>query len=340
MKTADFSYDLPSELIAQSPSERRDHSRMMVINRATGELLHRKFYDLPCFLRAGDCLVLNNSRVIPARLLGHRIHGGVAEILLLGDLGGDRWDCLVKPGKNLKVGARVFFGGGKLTGEIERVGENGERVVRFTYDGMWNELLNELGAMPLPHYIRAMPVDAERYQTVYADPPGSAAAPTAGLHFTPELLDGLRKQGIRTAEVTLHVGLGTFLPVKAEEITSHRMHTERYEIGGEAATLINRTRQEGGRVVAVGTTSCRTLESAAGKDGLVREGGGETDIFITPGYTFRAVDALITNYHLPRSTLLMLVSAFYSREGILAAYREAVRERYRFYSFGDAMLIL
>ncbi|MDR1668951.1 MAG: tRNA preQ1(34) S-adenosylmethionine ribosyltransferase-isomerase QueA, partial [Oscillospiraceae bacterium] len=302
MKTTDFSYCLPPELIAQTPSERRDHSRLMVIDRSSGELRHCFFYDLPNFLQAGDCLVLNNSRVIPARLLGKRLHGGAAEILLLNDMGGDRWECLVKPGKSLHAGARVFFGDGKLTGEIERVGEGGMRTVRFFYDGIWNELLNELGALPLPHYIRAIPEDTERYQTVYAKPPGSAAAPTAGLHFTPELLGTLRERGVNIAEVTLHVGLGTFRPVKAEHISDHKMHTERYEVSEETASVINETRRSGRRIVAVGTTSCRTLESAADNGGAVHPGCGETDIFITPGYAFRATDALITNYHLPQST--------------------------------------
>ncbi len=340
MKTSDFSYTLPPELIAQTPAERRDHSRMMVIDRKTGGLRHRHFFDLPEYLQAGDCLVLNNSRVIPARLLGTRASGGSAEILLLRDLGGDRWECLVKPGKSLRDGARVFFGDGRLTGEIEHVGEGGSRIVRFTYEGLWNTLLGELGAMPLPHYIRAMPEDAERYQTVYAKPPGSAAAPTAGLHFTPELLNLLKLRGVRTAEITLHIGLGTFLPVKVEDVSRHKMHSERYEISDTAANIINETRSGRGRIIAVGTTSCRALESAADSGGFIHPGRRETDIFITPGYSFRATDALITNYHLPQSTLLMLVSAFYSREGILASYEEAVRERYKFYSFGDAMLIV
>ncbi len=340
MKTSDFSYDLPPELIAQTPAERRDRSRMMVIDRTSGELRHRHFFDLPKYLQAGDCLVLNNSRVIPARLRGTRASGGIAEILLLRDLGEDCWECLVKPGKSLREGARVFFGNGKLIAEVRSVGDGGGRVVRFLYDGIWNELLWELGAMPLPHYIHSKLKDAERYQTVYAKPPGSAAAPTAGLHFTPELLETLIKQGIRIAEITLHVGLGTFQPVKVETIDRHVMHTESYEISESAAAAINVSRAEGNRIIAVGTTSCRTLESSCGADGLIRPGQRDTNIFITPGYKFRATDALITNYHLPCSTLMMLVSAFYSRDGILEAYEEAIRERYRFFSFGDAMLMV
>ena len=340
MKTADFTYSLPPELIAQTPAERRDGSRLLAADRRTGELRHRFFYDLPEFLRPGDCLVVNNSRVLPARLLGKRESGGAAEVLLLRDLGGDRWDCLVKPGKSLREGARVSFGGERLTGVVESAGPGGERTVRFLYDGLWDGLLRELGALPLPPYIREKPSDGERYQTVYAKTAGSAAAPTAGLHFTGELLETLRKMGVDVAEVTLHVGLGTFRPVTADDISGHVMHAERYEISETAAAAVNRTRAGGGRVVAVGTTSCRTLESAVLPGGTLRAGGGETKLFITPGYTFRMTDALITNFHLPQSTLLMLVSAFYTREGILAAYEEAVRERYRFYSFGDCCLFI
>ena len=340
MKTTDFTYLLPPELIAQTPAERRDGSRLLVIDRKTGELRHRFFYDLPEFLRPGDCLVVNNSRVLPARLLGKRESGGAAEVLLLRDLGGNRWNCLVKPGKSLRPGAKICFGGDRLTGVVESAGRGGERAVRFAYDGLWNELLHELGALPLPPYIRAKPSDAERYQTVYAKPIGSAAAPTAGLHFTGELLETLRSMGVKIAEITLHVGLGTFRPVTADEIHDHVMHTERYEISETAAAAVNEARAGGGRVVAVGTTSCRTLESAALPGGTLRAGGGETGIFITPGYTFRMTDALVTNFHLPQSTLLMLAAAFYTRDGILAAYGEAVRERYRFYSFGDCMMII
>jgi S-adenosylmethionine:tRNA ribosyltransferase-isomerase len=340
MKTSDFTYDLPPELIAQTPAERRDGSRLMVIDRKTGGINHRFFYDLPEFLRPGDCLVVNNSRVLPARLIGKRESGGAAEVLLLADLGENRWECLVKPGKSLRAGARVFFGEGKLAGVVESVGEGGERVVRFAYDGIWNELLHQLGALPLPPYIKEKPSDAERYQTVYAKPLGSAAAPTAGLHFTGELLGKLQKMGVRIAEVTLHVGLGTFQPVTATDVKDHVMHKEWYEIPKTAAAVINGTRASGGRVVAVGTTACRTLESSVSPEGDLLPGCGETGIFITPGYEFQMVDALITNFHLPQSTLLMLVSAFYTREGMLAAYEEAVRERYRFFSFGDAMLIL
>jgi len=340
MKTSDFSYDLPPELIAQTPAENRDGSRLLVIDRKTGELRHRFFYDLPEFLRPGDCLVVNNSRVLPARLLGKRESGGGAEILLLKELGGDHWECLVKPGKSLCPGARVSFGEGRLTGVIEAALDGGERVVRFEYAGIWNELLYELGAAPLPPYIREKPADEERYQTVYAKPPGSAAAPTAGLHFTNELLERIKGMGVAVAEVTLHVGLGTFSPVTAEDVSEHRMHTEWMEIPRGAAEAVNQTRQTGGRVIAVGTTSCRALESAALPDSRLREWRGDTGIFITPGFSFKATDALITNFHLPESTLLMLVSAFYSREGILTAYGEAVQERYRFFSFGDAMLML
>ncbi|MCL2004157.1 MAG: tRNA preQ1(34) S-adenosylmethionine ribosyltransferase-isomerase QueA [Oscillospiraceae bacterium] len=340
MKTSDFFYELPPELIAQIPAERRDASRLMVIDRVGGGVCHRFFYDLPQFLRRGDCLVVNNSRVLPARLLGRRASGGAAEVLLLTDLGEDRWECLVKPGKSLRGGARVFFGGEQLAGTVESAGEGGTRVIRFEYEGCWNELLDRLGAPPLPPYIRQKPPDSERYQTVYAKPLGSAAAPTAGLHFTGELLDTLREAGIHIAEVTLHVGLGTFQPVTAEDVKDHRMHTEWYEIPAAAAAAVNQARASGGRIVAVGTTACRTLESSVSQTGALLPDSGKTGIFITPGYTFRMTDALITNFHLPQSTLLMLVSAFHTREGMLAAYEEAVRERYRFFSFGDAMLIL
>jgi S-adenosylmethionine:tRNA ribosyltransferase-isomerase len=359
MKTSDFSYNLPPELIAQTPAEHRDGSRLLIIDRKTGGLSHRHFYDLPEFLRPGDCLVVNNSRVLPARLLGKRESGGGAEVLLLKELGNDRWECLVKPGKSLQVGAKVIFGAGKMIGVVEAALEGGERVVRFEYGGIWNELLYELGAAPLPPYIkekggaarsereftsrgrqRALRCLTERYQTVYAKPPGSAAAPTAGLHFTQELLERIKGMGVAVAEVTLHVGLGTFSPVTAEDVSGHVMHTEWYEISEEAAGVINHARQSGGRVIAVGTTSCRTLESAVLPCGTLRAGAGETGIFITPGYAFKMTGALITNFHLPESTLLMLVSAFYTREGMLAAYEEAVRGRYRFFSFGDAMLIL
>ncbi|MCL1807325.1 MAG: tRNA preQ1(34) S-adenosylmethionine ribosyltransferase-isomerase QueA [Oscillospiraceae bacterium] len=336
----DFDYTLPPELIAQTPAEQRDGSRLMVINRKSGTVNHCRFSDLPEFLRPGDCLVINNSRVLPARLIGKRESGGRAEILLLKDLGQNRWDCLVKPGKSLREGAKVLFGGGKLTGIIERVGSDGERIVRFEHTGDWNELLDELGALPLPPYIKEKPSDAGRYQTVYAKSPGSAAAPTAGLHFTDELLSDLRNKGIEIAEITLHVGLGTFRPVTAEKVEDHVMHTEWCEISESAAAIVNQTRAHGGRVVAVGTTSCRTLESAALPNGTLQAGRLETGIFITPGVDFRLTDALITNFHLPQSTLLMLVSAFYTREGILAAYEEAIKERYRFFSFGDAMLIV
>jgi S-adenosylmethionine:tRNA ribosyltransferase-isomerase len=312
----------------------------MVLERGDGGIKHRHFYDLPEFLLPGDCLVINNSRVMPARLPGKRESGGAAEVLLLADLGNDRWDCLVKPGRSLRIGARVFFAGGKLAGTVEREGEGGKRVVRFEYDGIWSELLDQAGVMPLPPYIKGKPSDPSRYQTVYAKTPGSAAAPTAGLHFTGELMKKLRDMDISIAEVTLHIGLGTFQPVMEEDVRDHVMHTEWYEISQDAADTINSSRAAGGRVIAVGTTSCRTLESSVSQNGALLPGSGETGIFITPGYKFRMTDALITNFHLPQSTLLMLVSAFYSKEGMLAAYEEAVRERYRFFSFGDAMLIL
>jgi S-adenosylmethionine:tRNA ribosyltransferase-isomerase len=340
MKTSDFNYHLPPELIAQTPTERRDASRMLTVSRADGGIQHKRFYNLPEFLKAGDCLVLNNSRVLPARLSGKRESGGTAEVLLLRDNGGNVWECLVKPGKSLREGAKIIFGGGEMTGTVEKVYENGKRLVGFSYDGDWNERLYNLGAAPLPPYIKEKPPDPERYQTVYAKSAGSAAAPTAGLHFTHELLESVKNMGVTVAEITLHVGLGTFLPVSAEDVKDHTMHTEWVEIGEQAAAAVNRTRASGGRVIAVGTTACRTLESAASKQGELLPGCGETGLFITPGYTFRLTDALITNFHLPRSTLLMLVSAFYTREGILAAYEEAVREKYRFYSFGDCCLIL
>jgi S-adenosylmethionine:tRNA ribosyltransferase-isomerase len=311
----------------------------MVLDRKTGGLCHRFFYELTDHLRPGDCLVVNNSRVIPARLIGRRERGGSAEVLLLSDLGGDRWSCLVKPGKSLRVGAKVFFGENRLTGIVDGAGEGGQRTVRFEYKGIWNELLYELGALPLPPYIKEKPSDNDRYQTVYAKPLGSAAAPTAGLHFTEELLSRIRGMGVVIAEVTLHVGLGTFKPVTAGNVKDHVMHSEWYDIPPSAAAAVNDTRASGGRIIAVGTTACRTLESSVSPDGRLLPGSGDTDIFITPGFGFRMVDALITNFHLPQSTLLMLVSAFYSREGILAAYEEAVRGRYRFFSFGDAMLI-
>ena len=345
MKTHDFYFDLPEELIAQTPLSRRDASRLLVMDKATGVWEHRHFYDLPDLLAPGDCLIMNDSRVLPARLLGSRIHsggglGGACEVLLLTDQGGGVWECLVRPGKKLRTGAQVSFGeNGELTGKIVGEMEGGNRLVQFHYSGIFLEVLERLGQMPLPPYIKAELQDRERYQTVYAQANGSAAAPTAGLHFTRELLGEIEGKGVQVGYVTLHVGLGTFRPVKEEEITDHDMHSEYCVLPQETAELINRTRAAGGRVICVGTTSCRTLESWAGEDGHMEAKAGWTNIFIYPGYQFKAVDALITNFHLPESTLIMLVSALAGRENVLAAYQEAVRERYRFFSFGDAMFI-
>ncbi len=340
MKTSDFYYDLPPELIAQTPLERRDGSRLLTLDKRTGETGHRHFYDLPRLLRPGDCLVMNDSRVLPARLLGRREPtGGAAEVLLLVDRGDQVWECLVRPGRKVKPGARLSFGDGALTAEVLETLEGGNRLIRFDYEGIFLETLERLGKMPLPPYIKEELNDPERYQTVYSREVGSAAAPTAGLHFTRELLDQIRAMGVRLCYVTLHVGLGTFRPVKEDEITDHEMHAEYCMIPQETADIINRTKQTGGRVVCVGTTSCRTIESWAGEDGALKACAGWTDIFIYPGYRFKVLDALITNFHLPESTLIMLVSALAGREHILAAYEEAVRERYRFFSFGDAMFI-
>lgn len=339
MKTHDFYYDLPQELIAQTPLEQRDASRLMVLNRQTGEISHRHFHDILDYLNPGDCLVMNDSRVLPARLLGHRPTGGMAEVLLLRDLGNKCWECLVKPGRKLQSGSTVIFGDGELTATVRDVQEDGNRVVEFHYEGIFLEILERLGKMPLPPYIKAELADQERYQTVYSREVGSAAAPTAGLHFTKELLEEIRAKGVKTAFVTLHVGLGTFRPVKAEEITEHHMHSELCMMSAETADILNETRKNGGRIVCVGTTSCRTLESLVGEDGTFCAASRWTDIFIYPGYRFRAMDALITNFHLPESTLVMLVSAFAGREHVLHAYEEAVKERYRFFSFGDAMFI-
>lgn len=338
-KTKDFWYNLPQELIAQTPLEKRDSSRLLVMNKETGELSHRHFYDIVEYLNPGDCLVMNDSRVLPARLLGHRPTGGAVELLLLRDLGDKKWECLAKPGKKLRPGQEVIFGNGELTATVEEVREDGNRIVRFHYEGIFLEILEHLGKMPLPPYIQAELQDQERYQTVYSRETGSAAAPTAGLHFTKELLEQIEKKGVTLAYVTLHVGLGTFRPVKAEQISQHHMHSELCMMSRETAQLLNDTRKRGGRIVCVGTTSCRTLESLVEPDGTFTEKSKWTDIFIYPGYTFRAMDALITNFHLPESTLVMLVSAFAGREHILHAYKEAVKERYRFFSFGDAMFL-
>ena len=340
MKTSDFDFYLPEELIAQTPLERRDSSRLLTLDKCTGEIAHRHFYELPQLLRPGDCLVLNNSRVLPARLIGHRLPGGGAcEVLLLTDKGGGLWECLVRPGRKLKPGAQVSFGEGRLTATVEAEASGGNRLVRFHYQGIFLEVLEELGKMPLPPYIKEELQDNERYQTVYSKINGSAAAPTAGLHFTPELLRQIQELGVKLCYVTLHVGLGTFRPVKAEDISEHEMHSEYCMIPEETARTINETKRNGGRVICVGTTSCRTVESFAAEDGTLKESAGWTSIFIYPGYRFKVLDALVTNFHLPQSTLIMLVSALAGREHVLSAYEEAVKERYRFFSFGDAMFI-
>ncbi|MBQ3504977.1 MAG: tRNA preQ1(34) S-adenosylmethionine ribosyltransferase-isomerase QueA [Oscillospiraceae bacterium] len=340
MKTSEFWYDLPEELIAQTPLQQRDASRLLKLDRNSGEWQHLHFYDIIDYLKPGDCLVMNDSRVLPARLLGHRPTGGAVEVLLLRDLGDKKWECLCKPGRKMQVGSEVVFGDGELTATVVEVQETGNRVVQFHYEGIFLEVLERLGKMPLPPYIKEELQDQERYQTVYSREVGSAAAPTAGLHFTNDLLEKIRVKGVNTAFVTLHVGLGTFRPVKAEEITDHHMHSELCMMTEETATLLNETKAKGGRVICVGTTSCRTLESLVKEDGTFEAGSKWTEIFIYPGYTFRAMDGLITNFHLPESTLVMLVSAFAGREHVLAAYEEAVKERYRFFSFGDAMCIL
>ena len=340
MKTSDFYYDLPQELIAQDPLEDRSSSRLLVLDRKTGEMEHRVFRDITEYLRPGDCLVVNNTKVIPARLLGVKEDMGAGiEILLLKRKADNVWETLVKPGKKARPGARIVFGDGILKGEVLEVVDEGNRLIRFEYEGIFEEILDRLGQMPLPPYITHQLKDKNRYQTVYAEHDGSAAAPTAGLHFTPELLEEIQAKGVRLAHVTLHVGLGTFRPVKVEDVSQHHMHSEYYVVEEEQARLINDTRAAGGRVICVGTTSCRTLESAADEDGILRAGSGWTDIFIYPGYRFKIMDALITNFHLPESTLLMLVSAFADKEKIMKAYEEAVRQRYRFFSFGDAMFI-
>ncbi len=341
MKTSDFYYELPRELIAQDPLEERSDSRLLVLHRSSGRIEHRGFRDIVEYLRAGDCLVRNDTRVIPARLFGRRKDtGAVVELLLLKRMENDIWETLVKPGKKARTGARLDFGDGRLEGEIISVEEDGNRRIQFRYDGIFEEILDELGQMPLPPYITHTLRDRNRYQTVYARYEGSAAAPTAGLHFTEELFDELERKGVLVANVTLHVGLGTFRPVKTENVAEHHMHSEHFRIEPEEAEKINRARAAGGRIICVGTTSCRTLESATGEDGVLRSGEADTDIFIYPGYSFRIMDALITNFHLPESTLLMLVSALAGKDLVMKAYAEAVRERYRFFSFGDAMLIL
>ncbi len=340
MKLSDYDYYLPEELIAQDPLAVRSESRLMVLDKNTGDIEHKHFYDIKEYLKPGDCLVLNNTRVIPARLIGEKedTHGKV-EVLLLKRKSDDTWETLVKPGKKARPGARISFGNGLLVGEVMDIVEEGDRIIKFHYDGIFEEILDQLGQMPLPPYITHKLQDRNRYQTVYAKHDGSAAAPTAGLHFTKELLQEIRDMGVNIAEVTLHVGLGTFRPVKEENILDHHMHSEYYQISKEAAEMINNTKKNGGRVISVGTTSTRTLESAAAEDGTLRECSGWTEIFIYPGYKFKAIDGLITNFHLPESTLIMLVSALAGREHVLHAYEKAVEERYRFFSFGDAMFI-
>ncbi|MDE6212990.1 MAG: tRNA preQ1(34) S-adenosylmethionine ribosyltransferase-isomerase QueA [Lachnospiraceae bacterium] len=341
LKTSDFYFDLPQELIAQDPLEDRSASRLLVLHRETGAVEHHTFKEITQFLRPGDCLVLNNTKVLPARLLGTKEDTGAAiEVLLLKRREKDVWETLVKPGKKARPGTRLTFGDGSLRAEVLEVVEEGNRLIRFFYEGIFEEVLDRLGEMPLPPYITHKLEDKNRYQTVYAKYEGSAAAPTAGLHFTEELLQEIKEMGVEIAFVTLHVGLGTFRPVKVEDLSAHHMHSEYYEVTQETAETINRTKEKGGRVICVGTTSCRTIESAAKDDGKVQAGCGNTEIFIYPGYRFKVLDCLITNFHLPESTLVMLVSALAGRENVLAAYQEAIEERYRFFSFGDAMLIV
>lgn len=340
MTTKDFYYDLPPELIAQTPLTDRTASRLLVVNKKTGKLAHKHFYDIVDYLNPGDCLVMNNTRVIPARLYGSKEKsGGKIEFLLLKRIGIDTWEVILKPGKKAKPGSRFEFGGGLLHAEVLSVAEDGKRIVKFEYDGIWEELLDKLGEMPLPPYIKEKLTDKERYQTVYSKIEGSAAAPTAGLHFTKELLEKIKANGVKLTYLTLHVGLGTFRPVSAERIEDHIMHTEYYEISAETAEIINSCRKNGGRIIAVGTTSVRTLETVADDAGKVKSASGETNIFIYPGYKFKIVDCIITNFHLPESTLMMLVSAFAGKENIFNAYETAVKEKYRFFSFGDAMYL-
>lgn len=341
MKTSDFYYDLPQELIAQDPLEDRSSSRLLHLSMKDGSIEHRHFTDILDYLKEGDCLVINDTRVIPARLYGHKEGtGALIEILLLKRKKDDIWECLVKPGKKARPGAKITFGNGILTGEIIDIVEEGNRLIQFHYEGIFEEILDQLGEMPLPPYITHKLQDKNRYQTVYAKHDGSAAAPTAGLHFTEELLKKVQEKGVNIAHVTLHVGLGTFRPVKVDDVEQHHMHSEFYMVEEDQAELINRTKKQGGRVIAVGTTSCRTLESASDEDGVIHAGSGWTEIFIYPGYCFKMIDGLITNFHLPESTLMMLVSALAGKERIMVAYEEAVQEKYRFFSFGDAMIIL
>lgn len=339
MNKTDFYFDLPERLIAQTPLEKRDTSRLLHLDKVTGAIEHRHFYDIKQYLRKGDCLVLNDSRVLPARLIGARPTGGSVELVLLKDLGDGCWECLSRPGRKTKPGQEIIFGNGELTATVQSVTEGGNRIVKFHFEGVFLEVLERLGKMPLPPYIKEELKDSERYQTVYSKALGSAAAPTAGLHFTKELLREIEEMGVKICFVTLHVGLGTFRPVKAENIEDHEMHSEFCMVPAETAKTINETKRSGGRVIAVGTTSCRTLESFAKEDGTIEETAAWTNIFIYPGYKFKCVDALITNFHLPESTLIMLVSALAGRESILHAYNVAVREEYRFFSFGDAMFI-
>lgn len=340
MKTSDFYYDLPTELIAQDPLEDRSSSRLLHLSMKDGSVEHRHFTDIIDYLKEGDCLVLNDTRVIPARLYGHKEEtGALIEILLLKRREKDIWECLVKPGKKARPGAKITFGDGILTGEIIDIVEEGNRLIQFHYEGIFEEILDQLGEMPLPPYITHKLKDKNRYQTVYAKHDGSAAAPTAGLHFTEELLAKVEEKGVKIAHVTLHVGLGTFRPVKVDDVENHHMHSEFYMVEEDQAKLINDTKKQGGRVISVGTTSCRTLESASDENGVLHAGSGWTEIFIYPGYRFKMIDCLITNFHLPESTLLMLVSALAGKEKIMHAYEEAVKERYRFFSFGDAMMI-
>ena len=341
MKTSDFYYDLPEELIAQDPLEDRTASRLLVLDRKTGAVKHKIFSDVIDYLNKGDCLVINNTRVIPARLIGEKEGtGGKVEVLLLKRRANDVWETLVKPGKKLRPGAKITFGDGRLRAEVLEVVEEGNRLVKFHYEGIFEEILDSLGEMPLHPYITHKLEDKEMYQTVYAKFDGSAAAPTAGLHFTKELLNKIEEKGIKIASITLHVGLGTFRPVKVDDVNNHHMHTEWYEVNAEAADIINETKRNGGRVICVGTTSCRTIESVADENGYMKAKTGETDIFIYPGYKFKIMDGLITNFHLPESTLVMLVSAFAGKENVLSAYETAVKERYRFFSFGDAMILI